>query len=189
MALVSALGRIKAETGATIAMRHDTAHLGYSLAVISGSPVSIQAAEMLLNKELGLGDAGSTQAGPGGLHTREVEVPKKHIHRIIGQGGLVHSNLWLGAGNCPVGIKDSLHGDRRLPGMDIVVVGPACMEHIVPAAQLIKNRLEELAVQDAEMKQEPCRRFMSTGYCFLARECPFSHGEVLQPFSARRSFP
>lgn len=119
------------QTGADVKIRQETKDLGYSLAVITGSQETMQAAENLVRQKLGL---------PGtGYASKELPLSTEQASILLRNQGSQLAGIRLRAGGLQVEIRGPLG-----PGLPHhAVLGPGPQEQLLVAEQLITVCLAE----------------------------------------------
>lgn len=125
------------QTGADVKIRQETKELGYSLAIITGHPDAMDAAERLVRQKLGLSGTG--------FASKELTVQSEHVPTIMGAKGGNLARIRQQAGNLAIELRPP-----DLPGMaHTAILGPGSQEQLMVAEQLIMATLAEAAVATA----------------------------------------
>jgi len=124
-------------TGADVKIRQETKELGYSLAIITGHPDAMDAAERLVRQKLGLSGTG--------FASKELTVQSEHVPTIMGAKGTNLARIRQQAGNLAIELRPP-----DLPGQPhTAILGPGSQEQLMVAEQLIMATLAEAAVANA----------------------------------------
>eukprot|EP00933_Yihiella_yeosuensis_P031642 TRINITY_DN25216_c0_g1_i1.p1 TRINITY_DN25216_c0_g1~~TRINITY_DN25216_c0_g1_i1.p1 ORF type:complete len:403 (+),score=94.89 TRINITY_DN25216_c0_g1_i1:125-1333(+) len=171
---------IQRATGADISLRQDTQHLGYSIAVISGTAQQVAAGEAMLKTKIGLGGGGA-----GTSATKEIDVQREHLDAILGPGGYALAEIRTRAGGIAV--------DFRMPqfaNMPVkLIIGPGNSQNIITAEQLIRKKMADFDLNmlarrnRGQFAASLCPHY-AKGYCTNGSNCLFIHvndGEEVRP--------
>jgi len=121
-------------TGADVKIRQETKELGYSLAIITGHPDAMDAAERLVRQKLGLSGTG--------FASKELTVQSEHVPSIMGAKGANLARIRQQAGNLAIELRPP-----EMPGMThTAILGPGSQEQLMVAEQLIMATVAEAAV-------------------------------------------
>ncbi|CAE8582896.1 unnamed protein product [Polarella glacialis] len=172
-----ALRQIRETTGAEIGLRQDTQHLGYSIAVVSGTAQEVFMAEEMIKQKIGL----ASVSGNGNI-VKEIDVHQDHLNIIVGHNGMNLAETRQKAGGISI--------DFRMPqyqGMAVkFIIGPGTLQHVTTAEQLIRRKtaeldLEQMARRQARNPQQGaggtvvvCPHYVS-GHCTAGSACHFAH--------------
>jgi len=115
-------------TGADVRVNQGTKEMGYSLAVITGHPDKVEAAERLVRQQLGLSVTGSA--------SKEVAIPNDHASAVMNS----LAKIRLQSGGCPMDLKNYPTMGWR------AILGPANNEQLMVAEQLLTATLAEAMV-------------------------------------------
>ncbi|CAJ1347424.1 unnamed protein product [Effrenium voratum] len=125
------------QTGADVKIRQETKELGYSLAIITGHPDAMDAAERLVRQKLGLSGSG--------FASKELSVQSEHVAHIMGPKGSTLARIRQQAGNLAIELRPP-----DLPGQPhMAMLGPGSQEQLMVAEQLLMATLAEAAVATA----------------------------------------
>lgn len=176
-----ALRMLRAASGAEINLRQDTQHLGYSIAVVSGTAQEVARAEEMIKQKLGI------SAGREGNNIiKEIDVQQEHLNAIVGPNGFTLAEVRQKAGGILI--------DFRLPqypSMPVkLILGPGSSQHILTAEQLIRRKIASIDLeilakrtrlgtfqQQGTSMQLPttvCPHY-AKGHCTNGSSCPFAH--------------
>lgn len=112
-------------TGADVRVNQGNKEMGYSLAVITGHPNNVEAAEMQVRQKLGLSVSGTV--------SKEIPILPEHATAVV--NSLVR--IRQAAGGCSIDLKN-------VPGTGFrAIVGPGTREQIMLVEQLLTAALAE----------------------------------------------
>jgi len=112
-------------TGADVKIRQETKELGYSLAIITGHPDAMDAAERLVRQKLGLSGTG--------FASKELTLQTEHVPTVMGPKGATLARIRQQSGNLAIELRPP-----DVPGMPhTAMLGPGSQEQLMVAEQLI----------------------------------------------------
>lgn len=173
-------------SGADIQLRQELQHLGYSLAIITGTPEASQRAKEMLQQQVGL---------MGGGHiTKEIEVATDNRDTQHAVELALEELRKRKADDVPVRI---LHPE--MPGSKVrVSIGPGSVAHVATTEQLIRKKLNGIELDLCYRQGRPvpiekkvaikCKYF-NAGSCPQAQMCQYCHGDEELAVAQRASLP
>jgi len=177
--------RICEQSGAEIALRQDMQHLGYNLAIITGTAQATALAKEMVMQQIGLTG--------GSIITKEVEVSGDPMHSV-GAVELALAELRHKASGVPISIVPP----RAAGEKGRVSIGPGPVAHVAVAETLVRKKLADLELDlcyrqgrpvPPELKiPVPCK-FFDLGSCSLAGKCQYCHGREELEVAQRMSLP
>lgn len=181
----AALNRICAASGAEIAIRQDMQHLGYALAIITGTGQATTLARGMVMQQIGL-------AGGGNI-TKEVEV-SGDPRLAIGAVDVALAELRTKASRVHISYVPA----RALGEKGRVSIGPGPVAHVAAAETLVRKKIVDAELDlcyrqgrpvPAELKVPvPCK-FFDAGECSLGGRCQYAHGSDELQVAKRMSRP
>jgi len=179
------LNQICAISGAEITLRQDMQHLGYNLAIITGTAQATALAKDLVMQQIGL--------TTGSIITKEVEVSGDPM-RSVGAVELALAELRHKASGVQISIVPP-----RLPGeRGRVSIGPGPVAHVAVAETLVRKKLADIELDmcyrqgrpvPPELKIPVQCKFFTLGSCSLAGKCQYCHGREELEVAQRMSRP
>lgn len=180
-----ALTRICALSGAEIALRQDMQHLGYSLAIITGTAQATALAKDMVMMQIGLTG--------GSIITKEVEV-SGDPSRSAGAVELVLAELRQKA----MGVQVSVVPPKGPGERGRISIGPGPVAHIAVAETLVRKKLADIELDlcyrqgrpvPPELKIPVLCKFFELGSCSLAGKCQYCHGKEEREVARRMAMP
>lgn len=172
----AAIKRIMAASGADIALRQDMQHLGYGLAIISGTAQAVATAKALLFDAIGLGSLGGST-----MITKEVEAGSSCDVKLTGEAVEIAAlELRPKANNVPIRILPPEGPGQRVK----VSIGPGQVAHVSAAEQLVKKKVAEVELEQCyrlgrpvppELKIPVICKYYRLSTCSSGAKCQYCH--------------
>jgi len=180
----AALTKISAASGADVSLRQDMAHLGYSLAFLTGTAQAVTKAKEMLLEQVGL--AGNTI-------TKLIEVAPEYIS-AFGAIDLAFAEMRRKSGDVPIQILPP-----ESPGAPVRVnLGPGPVANVATAEHLIRKKVADIELHLFAKLGRPvppekkiavnCKYYLA-GSCWRGGSCQHCHGMEELEVARRASMP